>query len=49
VDDVGLRFAFEAPNTTLGNDMLELVRCGDVSKCSFRFGAKQDEWQYADE
>ena len=26
VDDVGLRFAFEAPNTTLGSDMLELVR-----------------------
>lgn len=36
VDDVGLRFAFEAPNTTSGSDMLELVRRGDVSKCSFR-------------
>lgn len=49
VDDVGLRFAFEAPNTTLGSDMLELVRRSDVSKCSFRFGVEQDEWQYADE
>lgn len=49
VDDVGLRFAFEAPNTTLGSDMLELVRRGDVSKCSFRFGVAQDDWQYADE
>ena len=49
VDDVGLRFTFEAPNTTLGNDMLELVRRGDISKCSFRFGVKQDEWTYADE
>lgn len=29
--------------------MLELVRRGDVSKCSFRFGIEQDEWQYADE
>ena len=29
--------------------MLELVRRGDVSKCSFRFGVAQDEWQYADE
>lgn len=47
VDDVGLRFAFEAPNTTLGSNMLELVRRGDVSKCSFRFGVEQDEWQYA--
>ena len=49
VDDVGLRFAFEAPNTTSGSDMLELVRRGDVSKCSFRFGVAQDEWQYTDE
>lgn len=49
VDDIGLRFSFEAPNTTLGNDMQELVRRGDVSKCSFRFGVKQDEWTYADE
>ena len=49
VDDVGLRFAFEAPNTTLGSDMLELVRRGDVPKCSFRFGVEQDEWQYVDE
>lgn len=48
VDDVGLRFAFEAPHTTVGNDMLELVRRGDVSKCSFRFGVKEDVWQYAD-
>lgn len=48
VDDVGLRFSFDAPNTSLGNDMLELVRRGDVSKCSFRFGVKQDEWRYAD-
>lgn len=49
VDDIGLRFSFETPNTSLGNDMLELVRRGDVSKCSFRFGVAQDEWRYADE
>ncbi len=49
VDDIGLRFQFEAPNTTLGNDMLELVRRGDISKCSFRFAVEQDEWVYADE
>lgn len=49
VDAVGLRFSFEAPNTTLGNDMLELVRRGDISKCSFRFGVAEDAWVYADE
>ena len=28
VDETGLRFEFEAPDTTLGNDMVELVRRG---------------------
>ena len=49
VDDIGLRFTFEAPNTSCGNDMVELVRRGDISKCSFRFGVAQDTWVYADE
>lgn len=48
VDKVGLRFEFEAPDTTLGNDMLELVRRGDISKCSFKFVVEKDEWRYAD-
>lgn len=49
VDKVGLRFEFEAPETTLGNDMLELVRRGDISKCSFKFVVETDEWRYADD
>lgn len=49
VDEIGLRFAFEAPATTRGNDMVELLRRGDVNKCSFRFIVGQDEWLYADE
>lgn len=48
VDKVGLRFEFEAPETTLGNDMLELVGRGDISKCSFKFVVETDEWRYAD-
>lgn len=48
VDEVGLRFEFEVPNTTAGNDMLELVRRGDVSQCSFKFRVDSDEWRYAD-
>ncbi len=47
-DDVGLRFSFAAPNTTLGNDMVELVRRGDIAKCSFKFTVDADEWRYAD-
>lgn len=49
VDKVGLRFEFDAPETTLGNDMLELVRRGDISKCSFKFVVETDEWRYADD
>ncbi len=49
VDDVGLRFSFEAPNTSLGNDMVELLRRGDIDKCSFCFVVGADEWVYADE
>lgn len=48
-DDTGLRFSFDAPITSRGNDMLELVRRGDISKCSFKFVVEKDEWRYADE
>lgn len=37
VDEVGLRYSFEAPETTDGNDALELVRRGDLSGSSFAF------------
>ena len=49
VDETGLRFEFEAPDTSLGNDMLELVGRGDISKCSFKFVVEKDEWRYADD
>lgn len=47
-DEEGLRFEFDVPATSLGNDMLELVRRGDISKCSFKFTVEEDEWRYAD-
>ncbi|MCI1784534.1 MAG: HK97 family phage prohead protease [Bacteroidales bacterium] len=47
-DETGLHFSFEAPHTSLGDDMLELVRRGDISKCSFAFIVDRDEWLYAD-
>ena len=37
IDDTGLRYEFDAPNTTAGNDLLESVRRGDVSQSSFAF------------
>ncbi len=44
VDELGLRFEFEAPNTTTGNDLLESINRGDVTGCSFAFTIKEDEW-----
>ena len=37
VDDKGVAFEFEAPNTTDGDKALELVRRGDIAGCSFMF------------
>lgn len=44
IDDKGLKYSFEAPNTSLGNDLLELVRRGDISQSSFAFTVKEQEW-----
>lgn len=46
IDDIGLRFEFEAPNTTLGNDVLELVKRGDLRGCSFAFTANEEDIEY---
>lgn len=37
VDSTGLFFRFTAPNTQLGNDVLEMVKNGDISNTSFAF------------
>ncbi len=37
IDDKGVCFEFEAPNTADGDKALELVRRGDISGCSFMF------------
>lgn len=40
VDDKGVQFEFEAPNTVDGDKALELVRRGDISGCSFAFSTR---------
>lgn len=40
----GLRFRFNAPETTLGNDVLTMVRSGLLSGCSFGFSTISDQW-----
>ncbi len=37
VDDKGVKFTFDAPNTQHGDEALELIRRGDISGCSFMF------------
>lgn len=47
VDNRGLRFEFEAPNTSHGNDVLELVKRGDLRGCSFAFTADEENIKYS--
>lgn len=44
LDEKGLAFSFEAPKTALGDEILEGVRRGDISKCSFAFTVADDEY-----
>jgi HK97 family phage prohead protease len=37
IDNVGLRYEFEAPNTQPGNDLLESIKRGDIDQSSFGF------------
>jgi HK97 family phage prohead protease len=37
VDDIGLHYEFEAPNTSAGNDLLENIKLGNVRHSSFSF------------
>lgn len=50
VDERGLKYTFEAPNTTVGNDLLENVRNGNVKGSSFMFTVAKGgaEWKEGD-
>lgn len=44
-DETGLRYEFEAPDTSFGNDLLEMIKRGDVNQSSFGFTVKSDTWE----
>lgn len=44
VDEKGLRYSFEAPNTALGDELLEGIRRGDITTSSFAFTVGSDTW-----
>ena len=44
VNEKGLEYRFEAPDTTYGNDLLVSLSRGDVSQSSFGFIVEEDSW-----
>lgn len=42
IDDYGVRYRCELPNTTDGNNVLELIKRGDIFGCSFAFNYDKD-------
>lgn len=42
--DIGLEFELEIANTTAGNDILTLIKRGDITKLSFAFSGAVDKW-----
>ena len=47
--DDGVYFDLEVPNTTMGNDLLENIRLGNITQCSFGFNYAKEEGAYKDE
>lgn len=45
VDNVGLKYRFEAPRTALGDELLEYLRRGEVSESSFAFTVEAETWE----
>lgn len=43
-DDKGLYYRFDAPNTNLGDELLEHLNRGEIDSSSFAFTVKRDEW-----
>ena len=45
LDEKGLRYEFNAPNTEAGNELLEFLRSEDITQSSFAFSVASDTWQ----
>lgn len=45
IDEVGLKYMFEAPKTALGDELLEYLTRGDITGSSFAFSVENDEWE----
>ncbi len=45
IDNDGLKYMFESPKTSLGDEALESIRRKDVLGSSFAFTVKEDKWE----
>lgn len=50
IDNRGLKYSFEAPHTSLGNELLESLKRGDISASSFAFTVSNggEKWEKRD-
>jgi HK97 family phage prohead protease len=44
IDGKGLRYSFTAPSSTIGNDLVESLKRGDIDQSSFGFIVEKDNW-----
>ena len=47
-DETGLRYEAKVANTSLGRDLLELMRNGTINQSSFAFVVDDDSWEVKD-
>lgn len=49
VREDGVYFSFEIPNTSIGNDLKEMIRRNEVTTCSFAFSDGDNiQWDFSD-
>lgn len=48
IDEIGLKYRFDAPATALGDELLEGLKRGDITTSSFAFTIDKDTWTKQD-
>ena len=48
VDEKGLRYEADLPNTSTARDLMELLKNGTISQSSFAFTVEEDSWEVKD-
>lgn len=44
IDETGLKYRFDSPKTSLGDELLEYLNRGDIDSSSFAFTVAEDKW-----